>query len=98
MTSVLNYNPSQNTNKLSLQLSYKIELFATVFECMQQLVIATKSSILDVGSNQDALLITIFGKVIIHLVRATFILFHLLAISGSSCLYGNSKVKYYWRI
>ena len=57
----------------SLLLSSKTELFATVVECFQLKIIVTKSSILDVGGALDRPLITVFGKVIIHLAQATAI-------------------------
>ena len=37
-------------------------------------------------------LITIFGKVTFHLTQATAIYFNLIAIYGTSCLYGNCKI------
>ena len=43
-------------------------------------------------------LITIFGKVSFHLAQATAIQFNLIAIYGSSCLYGTCKFIFYQRI
>ena len=82
----------------SLLLSSKTELFATVVEFFQLQIIVTKSSILDVGSDLDQPLITVFGKVIIHLAQETSIQFNLIAIYEGSCLYGNCKVLLYERI
>ena len=57
----------------NLLISSKIELFLTVAEGFQLQIIATKSSILDVGDDTDPPLITIFGKVVFPLAQATSI-------------------------
>ena len=48
----------------------------------QLLTTVKKSSILDVWGDPDRPLITVFGKVIIHLVQANVIQFNLIAIYG----------------
>ena len=46
----------------SFLLPSTIEFFAKVVKCFQLLIIATKSSILDVGGNPDPTLIAIFAN------------------------------------
>ena len=57
----------------SLLLSSKIQLFTAIARCFQLQIIVTKRSVLGVGGHLDRPLITVFGKVIIHLVQANVI-------------------------
>ena len=56
-----------------IKIIIKIQLFAAIVRCFQLQIIVTKWSILDVGGHPDRPLITVFGKVIIHLVQANVI-------------------------
>ena len=92
-----NYNIVFTIADSSLLLSSKIEHVVTVAKIQLQIIV-TKRSILDARCGSDLPLIKVFGKVIFHMAQATVIQFNLIAIYGSSCLYGNCKIIFYLRM
>ena len=76
-------------------VTFKIELSVTKVNDFQCKAIATKSSILDIAGVPNLPLITVSVKVIFNLTQATVTSFNLIAIYGSSYLYGINEITFY---